>query len=329
MPSLKSLYQEMVRVRHLNDEAIAMHLRGVIHGFAPCTGQEAAQIGSAAALDPARDFAFPTYREFGAMVAMGIAPAAVVAHFAGIADGGMFDALEAHVAPLNSVVGGTALHAVGWAMGSKLDGDGSCALAYFGDGGSSQGEVHEALNFAGVFTLPVVFFCQNNRWAISVPVEQQVAGGSIAARATGYGIPAVEVDGNDVVAVYEATRSAVERARAGGGATLIEALTYRLGPHATSDDPSRYRTAEEEQRWRQRDPIAAARNALSELGEADDAFVAHVDAQAEAEVERLRAELAALQPLSLEEQLMLVYERTPEAAKADVAEWLTAGGLHV
>src|SRR5581483_12103460 len=235
----------------------------------------------AAALDPARDFAFPTYRDVGVAVTLGVDPAAMLAHHRGFADGGGFDGLAARVAPISSVVGGTALHAAGFAMGAKLDGTGGCAIAYFGEGGSSQGEVHEAMNFASVFELPVVFFCQNNQWAISVPASRQVGGGSVAARAAGYGLAGAQVDGNDVVAVYEATAAAIERGRSGGGATVIEALTYRLGPHATSDDPSRYRSGEEEAAWREREPLVLARRRLLETGEADQAWFGEVDREVE------------------------------------------------
>jgi pyruvate dehydrogenase E1 component alpha subunit len=226
------------------------------------------------------------------------------------------------VAPLNSVVGGTALHAVGWAMGAKLDGSTACAVCYFGDGASSQGEVHEAMNFAGVFVLPVIFFCQNNGWAISVPVSAQVGGGSIAARAAGYGLAGVSVDGNDVRAVYDVMSEAVARARSGGGATLIEAMTYRLGPHATSDDTSRYRTLEEEASWSDRDPLVVERRRLLESGEADDGFFAEVEAAANAEAERVREEVALLVPPTVDEQFGLAYERTPPSAAARVRGWI-------
>jgi 2-oxoisovalerate dehydrogenase E1 component alpha subunit len=313
---LRDLYRTMALVRALNDEGVRLQRQGVVLGFPPCTGQEAAQVGSAAALDPSRDFAFQTYRELGVSVALGVDPAGLFAHFRGFADGGSYDIRAARVTPLQSVVGGTVLHAAGFALGAKLDGTGGCAIAYFGDGASSQGEVHEAMNFAGVFELPVVFFCQNNQWAISVPASAQIAGGSVAARAAGYGLPGVLVDGNDVLEVYEATLEAVARAREGGGASVLEAVTYRLGPHATSDDPSRYRTADEEASWRERDPLAVARARL------DEAFVAEVEAAVERELVAFRERVLALQAPSFEEQLALVYERPPPAALAQARRWL-------
>src|SRR5581483_6918848 len=217
--------------------------------------------------------------------------------------------------------------AAGFAMGAKLDGTGGCAIAYFGEGGSSQGEVHEAMNFASVFELPVVFFCQNNQWAISVPASRQVGGGSVAARAAGYGLAGAQVDGNDVVAVYEATAAAIERGRSGGGATVIEALTYRLGPHATSDDPARYRSGEEEAAWREREPLVLARRRLLETGEADQAWFGEVDREVEAEVELVRARVAELVPPPFEDQLALVFERPPASALAAARAWLDRNRL--
>jgi 2-oxoisovalerate dehydrogenase E1 component alpha subunit len=323
---LRELYRGMVRVRALNDEAVRLHRQGVLLGFAPCTGQEAAQVGSAAAMDGSRDFAFQTYREFGVAVMLGVDPAGLLAHFRGFADGGDYDIRATRLAPLNSVVGGTALHAAGWAMGAKLDGTGGCAIAYFGEGASSQGEVHEAMNFAGVFGLPVVFFCQNNQWAISVPASAQIAGGSVAARAEGYGLPGVQIDGNNVLEVYEATSAALARAREGGGAYVIEAITYRLGPHATSDDPSRYRTEAEEASWRQRDPLLLARRLL-EREDGAEHFLAEVDADAAAELDRFRERVLALEPPSFDEQLGFVYERPPESALALARRWLEQNRL--
>jgi pyruvate dehydrogenase E1 component alpha subunit len=327
MQGLPELYRQMAIVRALGDDAVALQRQGTLYGFAPCTGQEAAQVGSAAALDMSRDFAFPTYREFAAMITLGIRPSELLAHHAGLADGGVFDAAASHVAPLYSVVGATVLHAAGWAMGARLEGSGGVAIAYFGDGASSQGEVHEAMNFAGVFGLPVVFFCQNNGWAISLPTSRQVAGGSVAARAAGYGLVGERVDGNDVLAVHEATLAAVGRAREGGGATVIEAMTWRGGPHATSDDPSRYRDAAEEAEWRGRDPLLRARAELLEGGEVDEAFLAAVQAEATVACGQARRELAEMPRPTLAARLELPYERPPAAYTAQVSAWLE-GGVH-
>lgn len=307
---LRELFRLMVVTRRLDEEAVALQRQGVLPAYAPVRGQEAAQIGSAAALDRARDFAFPTYRELGAAVALGVDPVAYMAMHLNIWHGGLYDPNVARLAPPNAVVGGPVLHAVGWAMGAKLDDTGGAALTYFGDGASSQGDVHEAMNFAGVYRLPVVFFCQNNGWAISLPTGSQVAGGSVAARAAGYGIEGVRVDGNDVTAVFEATRAALERGRAGGGPTVIEAMTYRLGPHSTSDDPSRYRSAEEERLRAEQDPITRAMRSLS----AEE--IAGVEEHAADVVRKTTAGLHAMQPPPADELFSFVY-REPTAALLD------------
>ncbi len=291
---LAGLYETMVAVRHLDLDAVAMQRQGIIPGYAPMRGQEAAQVGSAAALDRTVDFVFPTYRELGVAIEFGVDPVAYLASHQGSWHGGLWNPAETHLAPLNAVVGGPVTHAVGWAMGARLDHTDGVAITYFGDGASSQGDVHEAMNFAGVYHLPVVFFCQNNGWAISVPSEAQVAGGSVAARAEGYGLVGNRVDGNDVVAVYRATEAAILRARSGGGATVIEAMTYRAGPHSTSDDPGRYRTLDEEQEWLARDPLTVAEARLRAFGYVDGYFTG-VAAQARELAAAVREGVAALE----------------------------------
>ncbi|TNC28286.1 pyruvate dehydrogenase [Amycolatopsis alkalitolerans] len=300
----------MLVARRIDEEAIAMQRQGELPGYAPMKGQEAAQVGSAAALDLTRDFAFPNYRDLGAAVAMGVDLVGYLSTHLGTWHGGMYDPQASRLAPVNAVVGGAVPHAVGWAMGARLDGTGGVAITYFGDGASSQGDVHEALNFAAVYRLPVIFFCQNNGWAISVPAERQVAGGSVAARAAGYGIEGVRVDGNDVLAVFEATSEALCRGRDGGGPTVIEAMTYRMGPHSTSDDPGRYRTLEEEREWAERDPVArAAANLPAEV-------VAEAEAHAAQVVRQVREGLIATGERPAGELFSFVY-REPTKALLD------------
>jgi pyruvate dehydrogenase E1 component alpha subunit len=195
------------------------------------------------------------------------------------------------------------------------------AIAYFGDGASSQGDIHEAMNTAGVSQLPVIFFCQNNGWAISVPTSEQVAGGSVAARAAGYGMPGVRVDGNDVLAVYDATVEALDRARNGGGPTVIEAMTYRMGPHSTSDDPGRYRTLDEEQSWLARDPLALCEEQLRRTGTVGDAFFAEVADTAAALAERVRDEVAALGGRPGEEMFDFVFADPPASLLGQRRAW--------
>ncbi|MGO4491895.1 thiamine pyrophosphate-dependent enzyme, partial [Arthrobacter sp. 2YAF22_2] len=200
---LRELYSLMVAVRHLDRSAIAWQRQGIIPGYAPELGQEAAQVGSGYAVDTTRDFVFPTYREMGVARTMGVDMVGYMATHKATWHGGLYDPLKSKLAPIQAVVAGSVLHAVGWAHGQTLEQKDGVALTYFGDGASSQGDVHEAMNFAAVMNAPVVFFVQNNGWAISVPTERQVAGGSVAARAAGYGVPALQIDGNDVVAVVD------------------------------------------------------------------------------------------------------------------------------
>ncbi|MDA3642494.1 thiamine pyrophosphate-dependent enzyme [Saccharopolyspora indica] len=305
----------MLVARRLDEEAIALQRQGVLPAYAPAKGQEAAQVASGAALDLDRDFAFPTYRELGVAVGMGVDLVSYLASHRNLWHGGLYDAQASRLAPLNAVVGGPVLHAVGWAMGAKLDETGGAAITYFGDGASSQGDVHEAMNFAGVYRLPVVFFCQNNGWAISVPTERQVAGGSVAARAAGYGIESRRVDGNDAVAVFDATRDALERARDGGGPTVIEAMTYRMGPHSTSDDPGRYRTLEDEQARAGRDPLVLAAQQLA----ADE--VAAAEENAAAVVREVREGLIALDVRPGEELFSFVYREPTKSLLEQQRAW--------
>lgn len=320
---LSRLYETMVAVRLLDLDAVAMQRQGIIPGYAPMRGQEAAQVGSAAALDRSVDFAFPTYRELGVAIELGIDPVSYLASHQGAWHGGLWNPAETHLAPLNAVVGGPVTHAVGWAMGARLDHTDGVAITYFGDGASSQGDVHEAMNFAGVYRLPVVFFCQNNGWAISVPTEAQVAGGSVAARAEGYGLVGNRVDGNDVVAVYRATEAAILRARSGGGATVIEAMTYRAGPHSTSDDPGRYRTLDEEQEWLARDPLTLAEARLRELGYVD-AYFTGVEAQARDLAAEVRNGVAALDARPGEEMFDFVFQAPTASLLEQKRSWQEA-----
>ena len=307
---LTSLYERMLLAHELDLESVAMQRQGILPGYAPARGQEASQVGSASALDRTRDFAFPTYRELGVAVALQADMIGYLASHQGAWHGGMYDFAASRLAPINAVVGAPVPHAMGWAMGEKLAGRDGCSIAYFGDGASSQGDVHEAMNFAGVWSLPVVFFCQNNGWAISLPTDKQVAGGSVAARAAGYAMPGVRIDGNDVLAVYDAVQDALARARSGGGATVIEAMTYRAGPHSTSDDPGRYRTLAEEQSWLSRHPVTRTERQLRASG-ADDEYFETALADARAEVERVRAGVLAIGPRSTAEMFDFVFADPP------------------
>jgi 2-oxoisovalerate dehydrogenase E1 component alpha subunit len=288
---LRDLYRDMAIVRRLDAEAMALQRQGQLALWAPLLGQEAAQVGSARALKP-DDFVFPSYREHGVAFCRGVDPVDMLRLWRGTALSG-WDPADYGIATPAIIVGSQALHATGYALGIVLDGRTSAALAYFGDGASSEGDVAEALGFAASYGAPVVFFCQNNQWAISEPVRLQ-SHGSIAQRGQGYGIPGIEVDGNDVLAVLAATRLALARAYAGHGPTLIEAVTYRMGPHTTSDDPTKYRSRSEEELWQAKDPLARLRALLRAEGMADDRFEEDVDAAAAEAATALREGVLAL-----------------------------------
>ncbi|UVJ38187.1 thiamine pyrophosphate-dependent enzyme [Arthrobacter sp. CJ23] len=322
---LRELYSLMAAVRQLDTAAVAWQRQGIIPGYAPELGQEAAQVGSGYAVDKSRDFVFPTYREMGVARAMGLDMVGYMSTHKATWHGGMYNPLESRFAPIQAVVAGSVLHAVGWAHGQTLSGKPAgelgAAMTYFGDGASSQGDVHEAMNFAAVMKAPVVFFIQNNGWAISVPTERQVAGGSVAARAAGYGIPAVQVDGNDVAAVFEATRNAFAHARSGNGPVVIEAMTYRRGPHSTADDPGRYRTLDEERTDAGEDPLERHRARLLADGTADEAFFAAAHQAAQDEEEAIRAGIEALGPRPGSEMFDLVFQETTPALESQAAAW--------
>ncbi len=288
---LRDLYTDMVVVRRIDAEAMALQRQGELGLWAPLLGQEAAQVGSARALR-ADDFVFPSYREHGVAYCRGVDPVAMLRLWRGTALSG-WDPGAFGIATPAIIVGSQALHATGYALGITLDGATSAAVAYFGDGASSQGDVAEALGFAASYTVPVVFVCQNNQWAISEPVRLQ-SHATIAQRGQGYGIPGIAVDGNDVLAVMAATRFALARASDGQGPTLIEAVTYRMGPHTTADDPTRYRSHDEEEAWRLRDPLARLRALLRTEGLADDRFEEKVTAAAEDAAADLRRGCLAL-----------------------------------
>ena len=268
----------MVLVRRLDTEATALQRQGELGLWASSLGQEAAQVGSGRCLEQG-DFAFPTYRDHGVTWACGVPPLQVLRMFRGVSTGG-WDPEQFRCAIYTIVIGNQALHGVGYAMGMQLDDAESAVLTYFGDGATDEGDVNEAFVFAERFNAPVVFFCQNNQWAISSP-RNRPTNAPIYERAAGFGFPGVQVDGNDVLAVMAVTRAAMERARAGGGPTLIEAYTYRMAAHTTSDDPTRYRLAEDLEVWRLRDPVERVKVLLARQGIADRQFFDQVDREAE------------------------------------------------
>ncbi|MEO6825861.1 MAG: pyruvate dehydrogenase (acetyl-transferring) E1 component subunit alpha [Microbacteriaceae bacterium] len=290
---LADLYEDHVVARRIDTEATALQRQGELGLWPPLIGQEAAQIGSARALRD-DDFVFSSYRENAVAYCRGVDLTDMIRVWRGNAHSG-WDPYAIGMAPPTVIIGAQTLHATGYALGCKRDGIDSVAIAYFGDGATSQGDVNEAMVFAASFQAPVVFFCQNNHWAISEPVGLQ-ARRPIADRAPGFGIPSLRVDGNDVLAVMAATRIALDRARSGGGPTFIEAVTYRMGPHTTSDDPTRYRDRAELDEWAAKDPIIRLEALLKNIGVFTDELRESVAAKADQVARDVRAGCLSLDP---------------------------------
>ncbi|MGP4109536.1 pyruvate dehydrogenase (acetyl-transferring) E1 component subunit alpha [Streptomyces sp. 4N509B] len=282
---LRGLYRDMVLTRRFDAEATALQRQGELGLWPSLLGQEAAQIGSGRALQE-RDYVFPTYREHGVAWCRGVDPTSLLGMFRGVNHGG-WDPNEHNFHLYTIVIGSQTLHATGYAMGVAKDGAESVVLAYFGDGASSEGDVAEAFTFAAVYNAPVIFFCQNNQWAISEPITRQTRV-PLYQRAHGYGFPGVRVDGNDVLACLAVTRAAAEQVRTGQGPMLIEAFTYRMGAHTTSDDPTRYRPHEELKEWEAKDPILRLRRHLERENAVDEAFFASLDEESDAMARRVR-----------------------------------------
>lgn len=289
--TLRNLYRHMVLLRALDARMMALQRQGRIGFYGTVTGEEAAVVGSASVLRP-DDWVYPALRQGGVALQRGYPLLRYVAQCLGNAE----DLLKGHMQPCHfasrsvnhvswsSCIGNQLPQAVGTAMAIQYRGDSAIVLAYLGDGATSTSDFHVALNFAGVFRPPVVFLCQNNQWAISVPVSRQTVSASLAIKGEAYGMRGVRVDGNDVLAVRAATEEALERARSGEGPTFVEALTYRMGGHSTSDDAARYRNPEEVERWEARDPLLRFRAYLLDRGVLSDATERTVRAAVEKEV---------------------------------------------
>ncbi|KJE22832.1 pyruvate/2-oxoglutarate dehydrogenase complex, dehydrogenase component alpha subunit [Frankia torreyi] len=288
---LFGLYRDMVLVRRMDEEATSLQRQGELGLWASLRGQEAAQVGSGRALGP-DDMAFPSYREHGVAWCRGVDPAAVLAIFRGVNLGG-WDPATHGFALYSIVVGSQTLHAAGYAMGMTWDRSAGAAIVYFGDGASSEGDVNEAFGWASVFSVPLVFFCQNNQWAISEPTRRQ-SRTEIFHRAAGFGFPSVRVDGNDVLACLAVSRWALAIARAGRGPVLVEAVTYRMGAHTTADDPTRYRSPVELEVWRRRDPLDRMRAHLAARGLLGEERDRHLALEADTFAHELRARCTAM-----------------------------------
>lgn len=344
--ALLAAYRGLVEGRRINDQAGALVRQGRLAVYPSSHGQEACQIGVAQALG-AQDWLFPTYRDAVAVIARGVDPAEAMVLLKGDWHSG-YDVKAARVAPQATPLATQLLHAVGFAYAARRRGEDTVVVALCGDGATSEGDFHEALNFAAVFHVPVVFFVQNNEFAISVPLSRQTAAPSLAHKAIGYGMPGQRVDGNDVAAVLAVLGDAIGRARDGGGPALIEAHTYRMQAHTNADDDTRYRERDEVRAWVERDPLTRLRAHLRDSGVLTDEIEAEYAAGAEKIAAAMREALnadAALDPEDLfrfvtstrspqlEEQWQLLREEidreaTPTAPEtAATASPETAGGV--
>jgi len=318
--TVRGLFRDMVLTRRIDVEATALQRHGELGIWAQLLGQEAAQVGAGRALKP-QDYVFPTYREHGVAWCKGVDPLKLLGLFRGVDQGG-WDPRENNFGLYTIVIGAQTLHATGYAMGMQRDGvvgtgdpdRDAAVIAHFGDGASSQGDVNEAFIFAASYNAPVVFFCQNNQWAISEPIERQ-SRIPLYQRALGFGFPGIRVDGNDVLATYAVTRAALQRAREGQGPTFVEAYTYRMGAHTTTDDPTRYRLSDDVEHWKLKDPIARVEAYLKRNGMADQEFFDAVADEADDLGHRLREGCKAMPDPAPSSMFDHVYaEETPELA---------------
>ena len=325
---IKRLHRAMLLGRRFDERMLRLQRQGRIGTFAPIKGQEAAQIGSVATLRRT-DWMVPSFRETAAMLWRGWTMEKVLLFFAGYLEGGQ-PAPDQRDLPICIPVGTQLPHAVGLAYAAQYRGDDAVVMVYCGDGATSEGDFHEAMNFAGVWHLPLVFVVQNNQWAISIPLKKQTHSRTIAQKALAYGFPGLQVDGNDLLAVYAASREAVERARRGDGPSLIECVTYRLGMHTTSDDPTKYRSAEEVQAWERKDPLTRFGAYLQKRNLLDGGLDEQIDAEIARAVQSFEAvgpadplgmfdHAYATRPAPLEAQRAEMRARLAQAPAADLA----------
>lgn len=309
------LYEKMLECRHLDEVAFKLQRSGRIFTYPQNKGQEACALGSGMALRKGIDWLVPCYRENAALFLHGLPMGHILLHWAGDERGNAIPA-GVNVTPIAIPIGTQMLHATGMAWAFKMRKEDRVVCTYFGDGATSEGDFHEAMNFATAFNVPAIFFCQNNQWAISVPREQQMASETVAQKGIAYGATCVQVDGNDLFAVYKASYEARERARAGGGVTLIEAVTYRLGDHTTADDARRYRESKELEAWIGKDPIIRTRKWLQSKGAWDDKKQAETTARIEVTVKRIADEALNIADPAVSEMFdSLFAELSPELRK--------------
>jgi len=305
----RTLYRDMVLLRQFDERAINLQRQGRIGTFPPSLGQEASEIGSAHAIRRT-DWLVPSYRDHGALFVHGV-PLYNTLLFAAGRTASLSTAVKA--LPTSIPIATQLPHAVGVALASRRLGQDDVAIVYFGDGGTSEGDFHEAMNFAGVFRAPVIFFCQNNGWAISVPRERQTASKTLAQKAVAYGVGAARVDGNDALAVYQVVSEAAARARSGDGPVLVESVTYRLGPHTTADDPTRYRSAAEFEEWKtHRDPLIRLGGFLVDRGWMTEEDLKDAQERARALIQEAVDQMEATPPVKPRGMFEHVFQAMPD-----------------
>lgn len=324
---LLKLYRAMLLGRRFDERMLTLQRQGRIGTFAPLKGQEAAQLGAVVALED-RDWLVPAFRETAAEVWRGKKLENVLLMYAGYNEGGLIEP-ETNNLPVAIPVGTQMLHAVGIAQGMQYREADAVVMTFFGDGATSEGDFHEALNFAGVFQAPVVFVCQNNHWAISIPRSRQTRSKTLAQKAIAYGLPGIQVDGNDILAVYGAAREAVARARSGGGPTLIECVTYRLSMHTTADDPKRYRKEDEVKEWESREPLYRYQKYLIHKNLLSNDRIVELEAEVKGEIEHAlkRFDERAVQAIDSLKMFEHVFEQLPahiQAQRLELKEELEA-----
>jgi len=322
---MKRAYELLVLSRAFDERALALQREGRLGTYPSILGQEAAQVGSALAIAKV-DWVFPSFREMGVHITLGYPIPLLYRYWAGDERGGQTpDALN--IAPICVSVGTHLPHAVGAALAARIRGDRIAVTAYFGDGATSKGDFHEAFNMAGVFNLPIVFICQNNQWSISLPVKQQTATKTLAQKAWAYGFEGVQVDGNDVFAVYRATRAALEKARSGAGPTFIECLTYRIADHTTADDASRYRPASEVEEWQRKDALLRVRLFMEKRGLWTEADEKSVWERARGTIDAAVAEAESAAPPEASDMFDYVSANLSPRQKRQQSEMIQRGGV--
>lgn len=316
---LVGLYSMMVLCRRFDEKALSLQRQGRLGTYASVLGQEAAQVGAAYALGNA-DWVFPTYRDSALLIARKQPMVSVLRYFGGD-ERGSIPPKGVNNFPISIPVGTQGLHAVGVAMAATIQGKKFATVACLGDGASSEGDMNEAMNFAGVFKAPVIFLCQNNQYAISVPVKQQTAAETIAQKAIAFGFDGIRVDGNDVLAVYSATTAALKRAYRGEGPTFIECFTYRLGNHTTSDDASKYRPESEVAVWRKKDPVLRLRKFIVAKKVWNDNKEKQLLAGVEKQVSQSVAEYEKIPAAGVDDVFRYTYSEMPQSLKEQLDDY--------